>query len=173
MSWSELERVVDDVEGDSALQRALKHCRSRKELIRAALRLGYRITQIDLLRAWQEEQRDQELGFSWDATGCRTDCSWFGFKIAVKPRAAFSRTELAQEHDRNLIGNRMLFGGDLLRQPAFVQLREDRPKALRVVGEMKGSDEIMASTLFLGTYPGLTQAMLDQEIKVIDGFMRR
>jgi len=42
-----------------------------------------------------------------------------------------------------------------------------------VIGEMKGSDEIMASTLFLGTYPGLTQAMLDQEIKVIDGFMQR
>jgi len=116
---------------------------------------------------------DLEKGFCWDDTGCRTDCSWFGFKIAVKPTAPFSRTELAQELDCHQIGNRMLFGGNLLRQPAFVQLREDRPKALRVVGEMKGSDEIMASTLFLGTYPGLTQAMLDQEIKVIDGFMRR
>ena len=48
MSWSELERFVDDVEADSALQRALKHCRSRKELILAARRLGYRITRIDL-----------------------------------------------------------------------------------------------------------------------------
>ena len=86
---------MDDVKADSALQRALKHCRSRKELIRAALRLGYRITRIDLQHAWLNEQRNQELGFSWDATGCRTDCSWFGFKIAVKPRAAFSRTELA------------------------------------------------------------------------------
>ena len=59
MSWSELERFVDDVEADSALQRALKHCRSRKELILAARRLGYRITRIDLQRAWQEEQREQ------------------------------------------------------------------------------------------------------------------
>ena len=56
MSWSELERFVDDVEADAALQRALKHCRSRKELILAARRLGYRITRIDLVRAWQEEQ---------------------------------------------------------------------------------------------------------------------
>jgi hypothetical protein len=48
------------VEADAALQRALKHCRSRKELILAARRLGYRITRIDLQRAWQEEQLENE-----------------------------------------------------------------------------------------------------------------
>ena len=113
---------------------------------------------------------DPQHGFSWDGTGCKTDCSWFGFKIAVKPGAAFSRTELAQELDRNLIGNRMLFGGNLLRQPAFVQLRQDRPEALRVAGEMEGADEIMNSSLFLGTYPGLTNEMLEAEIKAIKSF---
>lgn len=60
MSWSELERFVADVEADVALQRALKHCRSRKELILAARRLGYRITRIDLHRASQEEQLENE-----------------------------------------------------------------------------------------------------------------
>jgi CDP-6-deoxy-D-xylo-4-hexulose-3-dehydrase len=65
----------------------------------------------------------------------------------------------------------MLFGGNLLRQPAFVQLRADRPDDLRVVGEMVGSDEIMNSTLFLGTYPGLTEAMLDREISLIRQFV--
>jgi len=113
-----------------------------------------------------------QLGFSWDSSGCRTDCSWFGFKIAVKPGASFSRTKLAQELDAHQIGNRMLFGGNLLRQPAFVQLRQDRPAALRVVGEMKGSDEIMGSTLFLGTYPGLTTSMLQAEISVISRLAR-
>ena len=113
---------------------------------------------------------DPLAGFSWDETGCRTDCSWFGFKIAVKPGAHFSRTELAQELDRYKIGNRMLFGGNLLRQPAFVQLHQDRPEALRVVGEMAGSDEIMASTLFLGTYPGLTEQMIGREVEVIISF---
>ena len=116
---------------------------------------------------------DSEEGFSWDATGCRTDCSWFGFKIAVKPGAPFSRTDLARELDRNLIGNRMLFGGNLLRQPAFVQLRHDNPQALRVVGEMLGSDEIMTSTLFLGTYPGLTNEMLEAEVRVISSFIKK
>jgi len=116
---------------------------------------------------------DRETGFSWDDTGCRSDCSWFGFKIAVKPDAPFSRTDLAQELDRHNIGNRMLFGGNLLRQPAFVQLREERSEALRVVGEMKGSDEIMNSTLFLGTYPGLTTTMLRQEIQVLRSYARK
>jgi CDP-6-deoxy-D-xylo-4-hexulose-3-dehydrase len=116
---------------------------------------------------------DPDHGFSWDKTGCRTDCSWFGFKIAVKHGAPFSRTELAQELDRHQIGNRMLFGGNLLRQPAFVQLRQVRPEALRIVGEMVGSDEIMNSTLFLGTYPGLTEAMLATEVNVIRQFAMR
>ena len=116
---------------------------------------------------------DAQTGFAWDNSGCRTDCSWFGFKIAVKSDASFSRTELAQELDRNQIGNRMLFGGNLLRQPAFVQLRNDRPESLRVVGEMKGADEIMNTTLFLGTYPGLSQSMLAQEIRVINDFVSK
>jgi CDP-6-deoxy-D-xylo-4-hexulose-3-dehydrase len=115
---------------------------------------------------------DPEQGFSWDGSGCRTDCSWFGFKIAVKPCAAFSRTDLARELDRNLIGNRMLFGGNLLRQPAFVQLSHDNPEALRVVGEMAGSDEIMVSTLFLGTYPGLSNEMLQAEVQAISSYIR-
>jgi CDP-6-deoxy-D-xylo-4-hexulose-3-dehydrase len=115
---------------------------------------------------------DAEQGFSWDVTGCRTDCSWFGFKIAVKPDAPFCRNELAQELDRHNIGNRMLFGGNLLRQPAFAQLRDDRPKAVRVAGELEGSDEIMNTALFLGTFPGLTTNMLQAEINVINQLAR-
>jgi CDP-6-deoxy-D-xylo-4-hexulose-3-dehydrase len=53
-----------------------------------------------------------------------------------------------------------------------VQLRQERPDALRVVGDVKGSDEIMNTTLFLGTYPGLTEAMLVREIEVISHFVR-
>ena len=112
-----------------------------------------------------------EAGFSWDDSGCRSDCSWFGFKIAVKPGAPFSRTDLARVLDAHSIGNRMLFGGNLLRQPSFVHLRQDDPAAMRIVGNMDGSDEIMASTLFLGTYPGLTDEMLRDEIAVLGRFI--
>ena len=113
---------------------------------------------------------DAEHGFSWDDSGCRTECSWFGFKVAVRPDAPFSRTDLARELDHHQIGNRMLFGGNLLRQPAFVQLRQDRPDALRVAGEMEGSDEIMNTTLFLGTYPGLTSEMIDHVIQILSTY---
>jgi CDP-6-deoxy-D-xylo-4-hexulose-3-dehydrase len=113
---------------------------------------------------------DPDDGFSWDETGCRTTCSWFGFKLAVKADAPFSRTELAQELDANAIGNRMLFGGNLMRQPAFVQLKKNRPEALRQVGDLADSDVIMNSTLFLGTYPGLSAEMLSVEIRVIQAF---
>jgi len=110
--------------------------------------------------------------FQWDATGCRTDCSWFGFMLRVRPSARFSHTDLARHLDGKKIGNRMFFGGNLLRQPAFVQLKKDRPESFRVVGDLAGADEIMHRALFLGTYPGLSDAMLDYEINVIRDFVQ-
>jgi predicted ribosomally synthesized peptide with nif11-like leader len=56
MSWSELERFVEDAETDGAMRRALRHCRSRRELLLAARRLGYAITRADLHQAWMLEQ---------------------------------------------------------------------------------------------------------------------
>ncbi|MCP9834647.1 MULTISPECIES: Nif11 family protein [unclassified Cyanobium] len=53
MSWSELERLVDEAEADQVICRGLRHCRSRAELVLAARRLGFRVTQVDLQRAWQ------------------------------------------------------------------------------------------------------------------------
>ena len=114
----------------------------------------------------------QPSTFSWDTSGHRTDCSWFGFLLLVKPTAPFTRTELARHLDAKKIGNRMLFGGNLLRQPAFMQLRKDRPDALRVAGKLSGADEIMRTAMFLGTYPGLTREMLDYELTVIHQFVR-
>jgi CDP-6-deoxy-D-xylo-4-hexulose-3-dehydrase len=110
--------------------------------------------------------------FQWDDSGCRTDCSWFGFMLRVKPTAPFSHTDLARHLDGKKIGNRMFFGGNLLRQPVFVQLKKDRPESFRVAGDLAGADEIMHRALFLGTYPGLTGAMLDYEINVIRDFVK-
>ena len=134
--------------------------------------------------------------FAWDQSGCRTDTSWFGFMLRVKPSAPFSHSEFAAHLNAKNIGNRMFFGGNLLRQPVFVQLRKDRPEALRVVAadgralksaqrelELKastqreaasplpGADAIMHEAIFLGTYPGLTPAMLAYEIQVISDFV--
>ncbi len=109
--------------------------------------------------------------FSWDDTGCRTDCSWFGFKITLKESAPFTRTDLVRHLDEHKIGNRMLFGGNLVRQPAFVQLKKDRPDGVRCAGELPQADRIMNQTFFLGTYPGLTAEQIDHMAKVIRDFV--
>ena len=108
--------------------------------------------------------------FDWDGTQCRTDCSWFGFKITLKETAPFTKTELVRYLDEHKIGNRMLFGGNLVRQPAFVRLSAERPEAFRVIGDLPVADRIMNRTFFLGTYPGLTMEMMDYEIATIHLF---
>ena len=110
-------------------------------------------------------------GFIWDDSGCQTDCSWFGFMLRVKSSSPFTRNDLAKHLDSKKIGNRMFFGGNLLRQPVFVQLKKDRPSSFRVVGDMSGADQIMEQAIFLGTYPGLSKSMLDYEIDVIKTFV--
>ena len=60
MSWSELERLVDEAEVDACLRRSLKGCFSTPELILAARRLGYRITRLVLQRAWEQERQEYQ-----------------------------------------------------------------------------------------------------------------
>lgn len=112
-------------------------------------------------------------GFSWDASGHRTVCSWFGFMLLVKPGQRFARVELARHLDEKKIGNRVLFGGNLVRQPVLVELRRDVPSAFRTVGDLAGADRIMNEALFIGTYPGLRPEMLDYMIQTIRQFVKR
>jgi len=112
-------------------------------------------------------------GFTWDDSGHKTEVSWFGFMMLVKPTAPFSRKEFARHLDNAKIGSRMLFGGNLVRQPAFVSLRLHQPDAFRVVGDLAGADDLMNRALFLGTYPGLSTEMIDYEIAVIREFAKK
>ncbi len=112
-------------------------------------------------------------GFTWDASGHRTECSWFGFMMRVKPGSPFTKFEFARHLEQAKIGSRMLFGGNLVRQPALVQLRKDRPESFRVVGDLAGADRIMNEAIFIGTYPGLSEEMIAYELDVIEKFVRR
>ena len=119
-----------------------------------------------------QKQTGQIAEFSWDSSGASCDPSWFGFMLLVKPEAPFSRTELGRELERCKIGNRPLFGGNLVRQPAWAQLLRDNPSAFRVVGDLSGADEIMNRALFIGVYPGLSRPMLDYMVEVINKYVR-
>ena len=112
-------------------------------------------------------------GFTWDNSGHRTECSWFGFMMLVRKSAPFTRSQLAQHLDSAKIGNRMLFGGNLVRQPAFVTLKRQHPGAFRTVGDLAGADRIMNEAVFVGTYPGLTPEMLDYMATTLRHFVRQ
>lgn len=143
---------------------------------------------IERIKSADSSCFDFESCFVWDSTGCRVDTSWFGFMLRVKLGSSFSHTDLARALDEKKIGNRMFFGGNLLRQPVFVQLRKDRPQAIRLVGSngttispvtsetiakaFTGADAIMNEAIFLGTYPGLSAEMLAYEIQVIRDFVQ-
>jgi CDP-6-deoxy-D-xylo-4-hexulose-3-dehydrase len=92
--------------------------------------------------------------------------------LLCRPSAPFNRTELALHLDSKKIGNRSLFGGNLVRQPAFVHLKRSRSNAFRVLGDLPGADRLMKDALFLGTYPGLSREMLEYEIETLRDFAR-
>ena len=83
------------------------------------------------------------------------DPSWFGFPIGVREDAPFTREDLIRALDEKKIGTRLLFGGNLLRQPAY-EGREHR-----VVGDLPNTDFAMNQVFWIGVYPGLTRPMLD------------
>jgi CDP-6-deoxy-D-xylo-4-hexulose-3-dehydrase len=99
--------------------------------------------------------------------------SWFGFMMLVRDGAPFTAVDLSRQLDEAKIGNRRLFGGNLVRQPAFVQLKRDNPAAFRVARDLRGADRLMQSSLFVGVYPGLTNTMLDYVIGAISTICRK
>jgi CDP-6-deoxy-D-xylo-4-hexulose-3-dehydrase len=118
-------------------------------------------------------------GFAWAAGKPVVEPSWFGFMMNVKPAAPFTRLDFARGLDAAKIGNRGLFGGNLLRQPAFVTLRKQYESGdgvfahapLRVVGDTQGADYLMNQAVFVGTFPGLTHPQLDYIIESIHSFV--
>jgi len=90
-----------------------------------------------------------------------SDPSWFGFAITVKEDSPISRNDLVKNLNEKKIGTRLLFGGNLLRQPAFI----GTPR--RVVSDLKNSDIVMNNTFWLGVWPGLTEEMLNYVIENI------
>jgi CDP-6-deoxy-D-xylo-4-hexulose-3-dehydrase len=91
--------------------------------------------------------------------------SWFGFVLTVKPGAPFTRTELVRHLEERKIGTRQLFGGNLLRQPAYAGIEH------RVVGDLPNADIVTGSTFWIGCYPGLSDEMLDYVIDTIHSFV--
>ena len=90
-----------------------------------------------------------------------SDPSWFGFALTVKEGGPKTRNQIVQELNEAKIATRLLFGGNLLRQPAFM----GTPR--RVVDELTNTDIVMNDTFWIGVWPGLTIPMLDYMISCL------
>lgn len=94
-----------------------------------------------------------------------SDPSWFGFPITLRDEAQVSRVDLLKYLDQHKIGSRLLFAGNLTRQPYF------KGRNYRVVGQLKNTDIIMNNTFWLGVYPALDHVMLDFMVDRMELFL--
>ena len=90
-----------------------------------------------------------------------SDPSWFGFPMMVRDDAPFLRRDIVEYLATKKVQSRQLFGGNLIRQPAYKNIRH------RVVGELRNSDRVMNQAFWIGVYPGLTTEMIEYAITSI------
>jgi CDP-6-deoxy-D-xylo-4-hexulose-3-dehydrase len=93
-----------------------------------------------------------------------SDPSWFGFPLSVREDSPFGRSDIVGYLEENKIATRMLFGGNLLKQPAYREI------PYRQVGSLENTDFVMNNLFWIGVYPGLTQEMLEYMIQTFDRF---
>ncbi len=91
--------------------------------------------------------------------------SWFGFLISVKSGSGLERNRITKYIEDRNIQTRLLFSGNLIKHPAFDQIRGT--DAYRVVGDLESTDFVMNNTFWVGVYPGMTDLMIDYMAKVI------
>ena len=95
-----------------------------------------------------------------------SDPSWFGFMVTVKDG---DKSELVQYLEDKGVQTRMLFAGNIIKQPCFDEIREDESK-YRIVGDLKNTNRIMNDTFWIGVYPGMTDEKLDYMIECIESY---
>ena len=91
--------------------------------------------------------------------------SWFGFPIAVRPDAPFTRNQVTRYLEDRKIATRLLFGGNLVRQPAY------RDRVFRVVGDLTNADFVMNQVFWIGLYPGISPAIVEYMLESLHGLV--
>lgn len=114
---------------------------------------------------WKEGFKKHEGCFILPEATEGSDPAWFAFPVTVKKDAGFTRTEITGYLNEHLVETRNLFGGNLLRQPAYQNINH------RKIGELKNTDRIMNDTFFLGAYPGIGSEQIEYTMNIIKKFL--
>jgi CDP-6-deoxy-D-xylo-4-hexulose-3-dehydrase len=135
------------------------------------------ISQLEKIESFHEA-RKRNFRFLYDAfvkvpdfimpeATKNSDPSWFGFPITLRDESPINREELLRFLDSRLIGTRLMFAGNILRQPGYIDIHR------RVIGNLENADKIMRRSFWLGVYPGLTQQMLEYVVENILEFVEQ
>lgn len=114
-----------------------------------------------------EGLKKHEEFFVLPATTPKSEPSWFGFLLTVRPGAPFTRYDIVQHLEAHRIGTRQLFGGNLLAQPAYQNIEH------RVSGTLKNTEIVSSNSFWIGVFPGLTDGMIDYMILTISSFVAK
>ncbi len=115
-------------------------------------------------RLYQGLQKYEEF-FILPQTTPKSEPSWFGFLLTVRPGAPFTRFEIVQHLESRRVATRQLFGGNLLAQPAYQNIEH------RISGDLTNTEIVSTNTFWIGVFPGLTNEMIDFMIATIHEFM--
>jgi len=95
------------------------------------------------------------------------EISYFGFPLVVKPDAPFTRNQLTEYLEKNKIGTRNVFAGNLLRHPAYLKLKDK----FKIIGNHKNADLVMNNAFWLGVWPGIDKEKINYMKKIIKKFL--
>ena len=134
------------------------------------------LAQLDKLESFIQARKDNFDYLKENLQSCKefihlpeatenSDPSWFGFLITLKENAGVSRVDFLKYLDQNKIGTRLLFAGNLTKQPYM------KNRQYRIVGNLDNTDYIMNNSFWIGAYPGLNKEMLDYVIMHIETFL--
>jgi CDP-6-deoxy-D-xylo-4-hexulose-3-dehydrase len=99
-----------------------------------------------------------------------SDPSWFGFLLTVRKSAGFCRDDIVAHLESRGIQTRMLFSGNIVRQPCFDEMRCEN-RGYRIIGDLKNTEQVMRDSFWIGVYPGLTEEMIAWICHSIEEFM--